>query len=52
MWRDLEQQIGSPSPPEDEPAIESDTVPATVAGVLRRRPERRGRRVFRSSYMI
>ena len=50
MWRDLEQQVGAPDDgrteePADEP--QSDN----VAGVIGRRPERRSRRVFRSSYM-
>jgi phage terminase large subunit GpA-like protein len=50
MWRDLEQQVGVPDDgrteePADEP--QSDN----VAGVIGRRPERRSRRVFRSSYM-
>lgn len=50
MWRDLEKQVGvSDCALHDEPA---DEPPADqVAGVVRRRPERRARRVFRSSYM-
>ena len=51
MWRDLERQVGAPESSEDEKAIELDDSPASIAGVLRRRPERRGRRVFRSSYL-
>ncbi len=52
MWRDLEQQVGCTEPSGDGKAIEqSDEVHTNVAGVLRRRPERRGRRVFRSSYL-
>jgi phage terminase large subunit GpA-like protein len=51
MWRDLEQQVGLPAPEEDELATDPDAMPISVAGVLRRRPERRSRRVFRSSYM-
>ena len=51
MWRDLEQQVGvsDEAPPDQavDPLIPADA----VAGVLRRRPERRGRRVFRSSYL-
>ncbi|MDI3469849.1 MAG: hypothetical protein OJF62_001912 [Pseudolabrys sp.] len=51
MWRDLESQIGPPDEDErsqtTDPAAESDP----VAGVIRRRPERRARRVFRSSYL-
>jgi phage terminase large subunit GpA-like protein len=51
IWRDLEQQVGRPAAVEDELAIEPDAVPTSIAGVLRRRPERRSWRVFRSSYM-
>jgi phage terminase large subunit GpA-like protein len=51
MWRNLEQQIGAPTDVEEQ-ATEPDTVPpASIAGVLRRRSERRSRHVFRSSYM-
>jgi phage terminase large subunit GpA-like protein len=46
-WRDLEQQVGT-SPIGAIAAPSSDD---PVAGVLRRRCDRRGRRVFRSSYM-
>ena len=35
----------------DEQAKEPDVPSANIAGVLRRRPEQRSRRVFRSSYM-
>jgi phage terminase large subunit GpA-like protein len=48
MWRDLEQQIGTP--PEVATEITPETTEA-VAGVIRRTPLRRERRVFRSSYM-
>jgi phage terminase large subunit GpA-like protein len=49
MWRDLEQQVGLLEEAEsDQP---SEALSETVAGVIRRRPERRGRRVFRSSYL-
>ena len=51
MWRNLEQQVGAPELLEDEQAKEPDAPSASIAGVLRRRPERRSRRVFRSSYM-
>jgi phage terminase large subunit GpA-like protein len=51
MWRDLEQQVGVNEPVKDEQAIEADSPSLTIAGVLRRPPERRSRRVFRSSYM-
>jgi phage terminase large subunit GpA-like protein len=50
MWRDLEQQVGTPAA-EDQQTPDPVAVPASIAGVLRRRPEQRGRRVFRSSYM-
>jgi phage terminase large subunit GpA-like protein len=51
LWRDLEQQVGiSEESGEDQPA-ESEAGADSVAGVIRRRPERRSRRVFRSSYM-
>jgi len=49
MWRDLEQQIGAQAGDDQEPA--ADAPPETVAGVVRRAPPRRGRRVFRSSYL-
>jgi phage terminase large subunit GpA-like protein len=49
MWRDLEQQVGAPEALQDRQATELDTAP--VGGILRRLSERRGRRVFRSSYM-
>src|SRR5512139_3000369 len=51
MWRNLEQQVGAPEPLQDEQATGPDVASANIAGVLRRRPERRSRRVFRSSYM-
>ena len=51
MWCNLEQQVGAPTDVEGEHATESDAVPISIAGVLRRRSERRSRRVFRSSYM-
>ena len=50
MWRDLEQQVGLPALAEEEVAKNAEAVQMTIAGVLRR-PERRSRRVFRSSYM-
>jgi hypothetical protein len=53
MWRNLEQQVGAPDPLKHEEVGERpDTPSASIAGVLRRRPEQRSRRVFRSSYMI
>jgi phage terminase large subunit GpA-like protein len=51
MWRNLEQQIGASEMLEHEQAKEPDAPSASIAGVLRRRPEQRSRRVFRSSYM-
>jgi phage terminase large subunit GpA-like protein len=51
MWRDLEQQVGTPDGPGDEQAAEAEMSSASIAGHVRRRPEQRGRRVFRSSYM-
>jgi phage terminase large subunit GpA-like protein len=50
-WRDLEQQVGLCPSADDEVTTEPDAVPTSIAGVLRRRPERRNRRVFRSSYV-
>jgi len=56
MWRDLEAQVataegaeGSEAPDSAEP--EKELPPAPVAGVVRRGPAPRGRRVFRSSYV-
>ena len=50
MWRDLEQQVGvSDDGRTEEPADEPQS--DNVAGVIRRKLERRSRRVFRSSYM-
>jgi phage terminase large subunit GpA-like protein len=51
MWRDLEQQVGISADASSDQAIEPEAVGETVAGVIRRRPERRARRVFRSSYL-
>jgi phage terminase large subunit GpA-like protein len=51
MWRNLEHQVGVNEPVKDEQAIVPDSPSLTIAGVLRRPPERRSRRVFRSSYM-
>jgi len=51
MWRNLEQQVGvAVQLGEDKsapPAAPNDN----VAGMIRRRHEPRGRRLFRSSYM-
>jgi phage terminase large subunit GpA-like protein len=51
MWHNLEQQVGVPDPLQDEQPKEPEGAPVNIAGVLRRRPEQRSRRVFRSSYM-
>lgn len=51
MWRDLEAQIGPAQEIEREQPANQQFGSDNVAGVIRRRPERRGRRVFRSSYM-
>jgi phage terminase large subunit GpA-like protein len=51
MWRNLEQQVGALGILEHEKAKAPDALSASIAGVLRRRPERRSRRLFRSSYM-
>jgi phage terminase large subunit GpA-like protein len=51
MWRDLESQIGPANEVEREHADDTETASDTLAGVIRRRPERRARRVFRSSYL-
>ncbi len=51
MWRNLEQQVGAPELLEHEKVEKPDAPSASIAGVLRRRPEQRSRRVFRSSYM-
>jgi phage terminase large subunit GpA-like protein len=48
MWRDLEQQVGAAQELESDPPSEGSS--ETIAGIVRRRPERRGRRIFRSSY--
>src|SRR5262245_39047043 len=50
-WRDLEPQVGRPAAAQDALAIELDAAPTRIAGMLRPRPERRSRRVFRSSYV-
>jgi hypothetical protein len=48
MWRDLENQVGLPKGVQPEAVPE---VKEAVSGVIRRAPERRGRRQFHSSYM-
>jgi phage terminase large subunit GpA-like protein len=49
MWRDLEQQVKEER--DDIPAAEPHVRAESIAGVVRRSAIRRGRRVFRSSYM-
>ena len=49
-WRDLEQQVGLADETDDY-QVEAEATADIVAGVIRRQPERRGRRVFRSSYL-
>jgi phage terminase large subunit GpA-like protein len=53
MWRSLEQQVaGAKEDADCEPeTADAEEPAANVAGVIRRRPERHGRRVFRSSYL-
>jgi phage terminase large subunit GpA-like protein len=51
MWRDLEAQIGPAQEIEREQPADQQFGSDNVAGVIRRRPERRGRRVFQSSYL-
>ena len=46
-WRDLEQQVGGARRKPDTSSSENPP----SAGLVRRAPERKGRRVFRSSYM-
>jgi len=51
-WRDLEQQLGVEAKGQEREYEQAEARPAApVAGNLRRAPERRGRRVFRSSYL-
>ena len=51
MWRDLEAQIGPAQEIEREQPADPQFDSGSVASVIRRRPVRRGRRVFRSSYL-
>jgi phage terminase large subunit GpA-like protein len=51
MWRDLEQQIRAADNPDADETSESDSPAENVAGLVRRAPTRRGRRVFRSTYL-
>jgi phage terminase large subunit GpA-like protein len=55
-WRDLERQVAAGAGLGEEAATdgvasEKELPPAPVAGVVRRSPTHRGRRVYRSSYM-
>ena len=51
MWRDLEQQVGFSAEEVEDKSAPSAAPTDNVAGMIRRRPEPRSRRVFRSSYM-
>jgi phage terminase large subunit GpA-like protein len=51
MWRDLEEQLAAPKPDDEKTDRASAGSEQNIAGVLRRAPSRRGRRVFRSSYI-
>jgi len=51
MWRDLEQQVGATENPDHDVTTELDVASESIAGIVRRSPARRGRRVFRSSYL-
>jgi hypothetical protein len=50
MWRDLERQVGVPDGARNDERGDETNID-NVAGVVRRRPDRRARRVFRSSYV-
>lgn len=50
-WRDLERQLGIDNDDVKREQQNDLAVPMAVAGNVRRAPERRGRRVFRSSYL-
>jgi phage terminase large subunit GpA-like protein len=51
MWRDLEQQVGISEGIRDEQPADPETPADNIAGLIRRRPQRHNRRVFRSSYL-
>jgi phage terminase large subunit GpA-like protein len=51
MWRDLEQQVGTPEATEPDQPVTADEPNENIAGVVRRAPQHRRRRVFRSSYL-
>jgi phage terminase large subunit GpA-like protein len=51
MWRDLETQVGPAEEAETKQSTDLQITSDTVAGMIRRRPQRRERRVFRSSYL-
>ncbi len=51
MWRDLELQVGMPEAAEPDQPVAANEPNENIAGVVRRAPQHRGRRVFRSSYL-
>ena len=51
MWRNLEQQVGVAAEQGEDKSVTPAAPNDNVAGMIRRRSEPRGRRVFRSSYM-
>jgi phage terminase large subunit GpA-like protein len=51
MWRELERQVEVSADASSDQATEREAEVEGMAGVLRRRPERRAPRVFRSSYL-
>ena len=51
MWRNLEQQVGTSVEQGEDQSAEPTTPAENIAGMIRRGPQRHGRRVFRSSYM-
>jgi hypothetical protein len=51
MWRNLEQQVGVSAKEGEDKSAPLAAATDHVAGMIRRRPEPRSRRVFRSSYM-
>jgi hypothetical protein len=51
MWRNLEQQVGVSAEEGEDQQAETAAPADNIAGMIRREPQRHGRRVFRSSYM-
>ena len=51
MWRDLELQVGMPEAAEPDQPVAANEPNENIAGIVRRAPQHRGRRVFRSSYL-